>query len=131
VSRRIALVRRPSSRIADGIVTYGERAPVDPALAAEQHAAYVEAIAGAGWEIVEVPHDDAQPDSAFVEDIHVCGVLLGRSRGIDRRPLAVGHDAVRDPAAGAPNQGDPAHVSGATRMRAAPSRWRRPSASAP
>jgi dimethylargininase len=81
VSRRIALVRRPSGRIADGIVTYGERAPVDPARAAEQHAAYVEAIAAGGWEVVEVPHDDAQPDSAFVEDtVVVCGDLAVLTR---------------------------------------------------
>jgi dimethylargininase len=88
VSRRIALVRRPSSRIADGIVTYGERAPVDPARAAEQHAAYAAAIAGAGWEIVEVPHDDALPDSAFVEDtVVVCGDLavLARPGAAERR----------------------------------------------
>jgi hypothetical protein len=34
VHERIALVRSPSSRMADGIVTYGDREPVDAELAA-------------------------------------------------------------------------------------------------
>ena len=53
---RVALVRSPSSRMAEGIVTYGERAPID---------AYVAAIAAAGWEIRDVPHADDLPDSAL------------------------------------------------------------------
>ncbi|CAA9475269.1 MAG: NG,NG-dimethylarginine dimethylaminohydrolase 1 [uncultured Solirubrobacteraceae bacterium] len=52
----------------DGLVTHIERVPADPWLAVEQHTAYVAALAGAGWEIVEVPLADEFPDSAFVED---------------------------------------------------------------
>src|SRR5215210_4653839 len=85
--------------MADGIVTYGERAAVDPARAAEQHAAYVEALAGAGWEIVEVSHDDRLPDSAFVEDtVVVCGDLavLARPGAVERREEVAGtEEAVR------------------------------------
>jgi dimethylargininase len=83
--------------MADGIVTYGERAPVDPARAAEQHAAYVEALAGAGWETVEVPHDDGLPDSAFVEDtVVVCGDLavLARPGAAGRRAEVGGTEEV-------------------------------------
>ena len=93
VDERAALVRRPSCRIAEGIVTYGERAPVDPELAAEQHAAYVRAIADAGWAIREVPHADGLPDSAFVEDtVVVCGGLavLARPGAPERRPEVAG-----------------------------------------
>jgi dimethylargininase len=65
---RTALVRRPSSRMGDGLVTHIERTPVDPQRAAEQHAAYVAALAGAGWAVREVEPADELPDSAFVED---------------------------------------------------------------
>jgi dimethylargininase len=83
--------------MADGIVTYGERAPIDPARAAEQHAAYVATVAGAGWEIAEVPHDDALPDSAFVEDtVVVCGDLavLARPGAPERRAEVEGAEEV-------------------------------------
>ncbi len=99
MDERIALVRRPSSRIADGIVTYGERAPVDAELAAKQHAAYVEAVADAGWGIREVEHADSLPDSAFVEDtLVVCDGLavLTRPGAAERRPEVAGsEEAVR------------------------------------
>jgi dimethylargininase len=93
VDERIALVRRPSSRMADGIVTYGDRAPVDASLAAQQHAAYVGAVADAGWEVHEVPQADALPDSAFVEDtVVVCGDLavLTRPGVVERRAEVAG-----------------------------------------
>src|SRR5919112_5625100 len=89
----MALIRRPSRRMAEGIVTYGERAPVDPELAAKQHAGYVAAIADAGWAIREVPHADELPDSAFVEDtVVVCGDLavLTRPGALERRAEVAG-----------------------------------------
>ena len=85
--------------MADGIVTYGRRAPVDAELAAEQHAAYVGAIADAGWEIREVDQAEALPDSAFVEDtLVVVGGLavLTRPGATERRAeLAGSEEAVR------------------------------------
>jgi len=66
-----ALVRRPSSRLAEGIVTHIERSPVDPARALEQWRSYLEALHIAGWETHEVPPADEYPDSAFVEDTMV------------------------------------------------------------
>ena len=99
VPERIALTRRPSSRMAEGIVTYGDRAPVDPALAVEQHAAYVAALSDAGWDIREVPHADDLPDSAFVEDtVVVCGdvAVLTRPGAAERRAEVEGtEEAVR------------------------------------
>jgi dimethylargininase len=83
----------------EGIVTYGDRAPVDAQLAAAQHAGYVAALADAGWEIREVPHADGLPDSAFVEDtVVVCGGLavLARPGAVERRAEVLGtEDTVR------------------------------------
>src|SRR4051794_7760760 len=96
---RVALVRRPSSRMADGIVTFGEREAVDAALAVAQHEAYVDALRGAGWAIREVEPADELPDSAFVEDtVVVCGDLavLARPGAPERRAEVAGtEEAVR------------------------------------
>ena len=96
VDERIALVRRPSSRMAEGIVTFGDPVPADPTLAAKQHAGYVAAVADAGWEIREVPPADDMPDSAFVEDtVVVCGDLavLTRPGAVERRAEVEGTEA--------------------------------------
>jgi dimethylargininase len=90
--RGIALVRRPSPRLAEGIVTYIHRTPVDVELAQRQHAAYVDALAAHGWRIHPVPPADECPDSAFVEDTTVvCGDLAVVTRpGADvRQPETV------------------------------------------
>jgi len=63
-----ALVREPGPRLADGIVTHIDRVPVDVGLAREQWLRYVEAMADAGWDIIEVPPVDQCPDAVFVED---------------------------------------------------------------
>jgi dimethylargininase len=79
--------------MAEGIVTYGDREPVDVDLAARQHSGYVRAIADAGFEIREVPHADDLPDSAFVEDtVVVCGDLavLTRPGAEERRAELAG-----------------------------------------
>ncbi|MGM0385885.1 MAG: dimethylarginine dimethylaminohydrolase family protein, partial [Actinomycetota bacterium] len=66
-----ALVRRPSSRLAEGILTHGERTPVDAERAREQWQAYVDALHAAGWETHEVVPAEDHPDSVFVEDTMV------------------------------------------------------------
>jgi dimethylargininase len=94
--QRVALVRRPSSRLGDGIVTHIDRAPVDAGLAARQHAAYVDALRGAGWRIEEVAPADELPDSAFVEDtVVVIGDLavLARPGADERMPEVAGTEA--------------------------------------
>jgi len=88
-SRGTALVRRPSPRLAEGIVTHIARTPVDVALAVRQHEAYVAALAACGWRIVEVPPADDCPDSVFVEDtVVVCDRLavVTRPGAPERRP---------------------------------------------
>ncbi|SDS48910.1 dimethylargininase [Actinoplanes derwentensis] len=68
MSTRFALVRKPAETLADGIVTFVERQPVDLALARRQWVAYVAALEANGWPAVEVDADDTLPDSVFVED---------------------------------------------------------------
>ena len=48
----ISMIRPPSSRLADGIVTHIGRTAVDVDLAREQHAAYAGALAASGWKIM-------------------------------------------------------------------------------
>jgi dimethylargininase len=63
-----ALVRRPSPRLGEGIVTHVERRPVDYTRASAQWEGYVRALEDAGWEAIEAPPAAECPDSAFVED---------------------------------------------------------------
>jgi dimethylargininase len=99
-SAGIALVRRPTPDLADGIVTHIERRPVDAFLAAEQHAGYRAALAAAGWEIREVEPAPGCPDATFVEDSVVVvegTAVLTRSGAAARRAEGPGTEAaVRD-----------------------------------
>jgi N-dimethylarginine dimethylaminohydrolase len=82
-----ALVRAPGPRLAEGIVTHATRRPLDAALAARQHEAYVAALRSAGRKVRAVAPADDLPDAVFIEDaLVVCGDLavLGRS-GEERR----------------------------------------------
>ncbi|MFG3440000.1 dimethylargininase [Nonomuraea sp. NPDC047897] len=96
----IALVRKPGPRVADGLVTYGRREPVDPKLALRQHDAYVAALDAAGWQPVYADPADDLPDAPFVEDaVVVCGQLavLTRPGAPERRPeVASVERAVRE-----------------------------------
>ena len=95
----VALVRQPSSRMAEGITTHIDRVPADAELARRQHAAYVEALAAAGPPVREVSPADDLPDCAFVEDtVVVLGDLavLTRPGAPARRPEVAGtEEAVR------------------------------------
>ena len=69
---RHALVRRPSSRLAEGLVTHIERSDdVDAGLARRQWQGYVDALHSAGWTTHEVDAAEDCPDSVFVEDTMV------------------------------------------------------------
>ena len=75
------LVRAPSVRLAEGIVTHISRTPVDVVLARAQHAAYSEALAASGWMIRQVPAAEDCPDSVFIEDtVVVCEDLAVLAR---------------------------------------------------
>jgi dimethylargininase len=69
--RRRALVRRPSPRLDEGIVTHIERQQVDVPLAMRQWRQYVAALESSGWRPIEVPPVDDCPDGVFVEDTMV------------------------------------------------------------
>ena len=85
---RHALVRRPSPRLADGLITHIDRSDhVDAELAQRQWDGYVAALRDAGWTTHEVPAAPDCPDSVFVEDTMVVyGDLAVISRpGADER----------------------------------------------
>lgn len=81
-----ALVRRTSSRLAEGLLTHVERQPVDIDLAKRQWEGYVDALEGVGWQIREVPPLEACADSVFIEDT----VVMFRDVAVITRP---GNDA--------------------------------------
>jgi dimethylargininase len=86
---RNALIRRPSPRLADGLLTHIDRVPVDADLARQQWVGYVGALTAAGWETVEVPAADDCPDSVFVEDTVVMAgdtAVLSRPGADQRKP---------------------------------------------
>jgi len=92
-----ALVRRPSSKLAEGIVTHIARTHVDVATAERQHEAYRAALSGAGWTVQEVDRIDECPDSVFVEDtVVVCDDLavLTRPGAAARRAEVAGTETV-------------------------------------
>ena len=84
-----ALVRRPSPRLAEGIVTHIERSEtLDLALAMRQWQAYVEALRAHGWQIREIEPVDHCPDGVFIEDaavVYADVALLCRSGAVQRR----------------------------------------------
>jgi len=67
-----ALVRRPSPRLAEGLVTHIDRSDdVDPDLALQQWHAYVDALTAAGYEVLEAEEAPDLPDGVFIEDTMV------------------------------------------------------------
>ncbi|MGB3684287.1 MAG: hypothetical protein WA991_00490 [Ornithinimicrobium sp.] len=76
---RVALVRRPSPRLAEGLVTHIDRSPeVDVDLGLDQWARYLRAFAGAGYQIVQVEPAPSCPDGDFADDPSRWSPFLGR-----------------------------------------------------
>ena len=123
MTRGVALVRRPSRRLAEGIVTHIQRRPVDVALAGHQHEAYRAALQDAGWAVREVPPAPELPDSVFVEDtVVVCDDLAILTRpgapsrraevdGTEQVVRALGLDVVRIAPPGTLDGGDVLQVA--------------------
>jgi dimethylargininase len=63
-----AFTRAVSRRITECELTHLDRVPIDPEGAEVQHAAYEQALADAGFEIVRLPELADDPDAVFVED---------------------------------------------------------------
>lgn len=64
----VALVRLPATNLDEGLVTHIARSVIDADLADAQWDAYVAALAGYGWDVIEVPVAPDAADSVFVED---------------------------------------------------------------
>jgi len=82
-------VRRPSPRLAEGIVTHIGRSAVSYELALQQWENYVGILRNDGWDIVEVPPAPDCPDSAFVEDTMVVYrnvAVIARPGADERKP---------------------------------------------
>jgi dimethylargininase len=80
---KVALVRPPGRSFARALSGHPERATIDPARAAAQHAAYVATLAGL-VRVVALPVQEDLPDSCFVDD---CAVVVG-DRALLARPGA-------------------------------------------
>lgn len=96
---RKALVRRPSSRLSEGIVEHIERVPVDSELAANQWQHYVALLERYGWESIEVAPADDCPDSVFVEDtmvVYKSAAIICRPGAASRRPEIAGAERTID-----------------------------------
>ncbi len=119
-----ALVRRPSPRLDEGIVTHIDRIPVDIDLAREQWDLYVAAMNDHGWDTVEVEVAKDCPDSVFVEDTMVVydrTAVIARPGAGTRRPetpraedavAELGYRVVRIEAPGTLDGGDVLKVAG-------------------
>ncbi len=86
-------MRRPSPRLAEGLLTHIERSAIDADLAMRQWEGYVQTLVDAGWSVAEVEPAPDCPDSVFVEDpVVVYGDLavIARSGAVERRPEAQG-----------------------------------------
>ncbi|MEY4247821.1 MAG: hypothetical protein RIS69_1368 [Actinomycetota bacterium] len=112
VHQPTALIRRPSPRLDEGLVTHIERIPVDYELALKQWANYVEALRLCKWNIVEVPAADDCPDSVFIEDAVVMykgTAIITRPGSDSRKPEVVvelGHPVTRISEPGTLDGGD-------------------------
>jgi len=97
MDRRVALVRKPSPLLANGLVTHIDRSPINLDLARRQWQGYVAAFAEHGWHVVEAPAADEHPDGVFIEDpvfVHRDLAVLCRSGAPERRGEVAGLDEV-------------------------------------
>jgi len=63
-----AIVRPPARTYSRALTRFVPPPPIDMALALEQHRAYVKTLRACGIGVIELPPDDAHPDSVFVQD---------------------------------------------------------------
>jgi dimethylargininase len=77
----LAFTRQVSPRIVECALTHLDRQPIDAVRAAEQHAAYEQALRDAGYDVVRLPYLPEDPDAVFVEDT---ALLLGKDAVITR-----------------------------------------------
>ena len=86
--RTLAIVRSPGPGLAECELTHLERARIDAALAAEQHAAYARVLGELGLEVMTLEPLDGFPDACFVEDPAIAlpdRAVLTRPGAVSRR----------------------------------------------
>lgn len=91
--RKLALVRRPSHLLSDGIVTHIQASPIDLHLARTQWENYVDAFHTAGWTTITAPDTPDCPDGVFIEDqvfVYADTAVLCRSGAPGRQQEQVG-----------------------------------------
>lgn len=97
----IAITRAVSARLAECELSFVDRHPLDVLVAQQQHGAYVDALRALGCEVVELPAQDAFPDSVFVEDVAIVldevavmtrpGATSRREEGLSVAPVLAQH----------------------------------------
>jgi dimethylargininase len=92
-----AFTRAVSRRLPDCALTHLARTPIDVATAIAQHAAYEQALAGAGAELIRLPELADDPDGVFVEDT---ALLLDGHAIITRPGIASRAEETESTAAG-------------------------------
>ena len=93
----VAIVRRTSAALQDGLTSHIARVPVDTGLARRQHEAYCAALADAGYELRHVEDAPGLGDAVYVEDTVVVVddvAVLSRPGAVERRPEVDGTEAV-------------------------------------
>jgi dimethylargininase len=122
--RGAALVRPPSDRLHDAIITHIERRPVDVNLARRQHDGYREGLTAAGWDLSEVAAAPDHPDAVFVEDTVVIVddlAVLARPGAEQRRGEVAGVErAVRDLGLRVDRIEAPGHLDGGDVLQVGP-----------
>lgn len=88
----VAITRGVSPSMARCELTHAARQPIDPAVAAAQHAGYERALAELGCEVRRLPTDPDLPDAVFIEDTAVITdelAVITRPGAASRRPETV------------------------------------------
>jgi len=67
----LALTHLPSPKMADCLLTFVARSPIDHGRALEQHAEYCRMLRGCGLEVRTLDVNSDLPDCAFIEDLAV------------------------------------------------------------
>lgn len=90
-----AIVRKPSSNIAEGI-TNAKLGKVDYGNAIRQHQNYIKTLEACGVEVIDLPAAEAYPDAVFIEDTAIltpkCAVITrpgadsrtGETKGLEK-----------------------------------------------
>jgi dimethylargininase len=92
-----AFTRAVSAKLPECALTHLDRTPIDVARAIAQHAAYEQALADAGCEVIRLPELADDPDGVFVEDT---ALLLDGHAVITRPGIASRANETESTAAG-------------------------------